>query len=500
MTDSKKPSTPETSSWFDAMLSRRELAIRAAAVAAGVTVLGTVGCSGPKEESEDAMLLTDFNSLKLQQDEGWNFGAESQELKQKSVVDTDVAGSDAWRTYASAAALSSLFTANSKNAALQNNTLLEVLDKPAGSFKLGDALKPIHDEAQEEAYHRGVGLANTIARSGKEASTLVILDLEGPQSVATAAGMASRFEPVLHLDNWPHPKGLVESQNTLGALLYFAKEFDDISNQRPANAPAVLVLDRSRLTDAPVGPDTFDNRYGIGLPAMDDLKAAGIEQVLYVVPTASVTEELDDLNEDFSVFSANGLPVEMIAIDEFKAATPEAKQEVASALAAAQAEGKEAPPVDSEDDVQTTATEYHEHRHYHYGGSPFGSFWFWMYMMSFRPPMFGRYHTPASPVRPRAQAYRPAPRPTQFGTRYSGTKLNGVGRQRPTGLGRVTAPVNARTGRVEGGAYGAAAAAYAGSRSRVGSAPRTSSGGGTTTAPRSTGTSSSGRGVYNTGG
>lgn len=494
MTDSKKPTAGPESRWYDAMLTRRELAVRAAAVAAGATVFGAIGCSRPAEEAqEDATILSEFNALSLQRESRWDFGAEGQPIPQRDPVDADVANSESWRGFTTTAAMTQLFSVNNQLAGLQNNALIEVLDQPSASgTTLGDTLKPVHNEALEEAYHQGVGLANTIARSEKHNNTLVILDLEGAKSVAAAAGMASLFAPVLHLDNWPHPKGVVPSQDALGSMLYFAREFEDIATKRPADAAPVLVLDRDRLKDATIGPDTFDNRYGIGLPSHDDIKRAGIEQILYVVPNASVTQELDDLNEDFAVFAEVGLPVEMIALDEFQAASASSEEEREAVFAAAAAEGKEAPPVDTPEDAKTTATEYHEQRNYYYGGSPFGSFWFWMYMTSFRPPLFGGYHRPTTGTRPRAQAYKPTPRPTQFGTRYAGTRLNGgVGRQRPTGLGRVTAPVNARTGRIESGGYGAAAAAYAGSRSRVGV-------GGTPN--RSSGTSSSGRGVYNTGG
>lgn len=484
------PKTPTPESWFDAMLTRRELAVRAASVAAGVGVLGTLGCSTQTSDGdsrEDDVSLTNFRALDLQRSERWDFGAQDDALNQKNVVQTDVAGSSQWEEFRSTAALTALFAPSSKHAALENHTLLEAMDLTRGDATVASALKPVHSEATEEAYQRGVALANTVASSGKLASTLVVLDLAGPEAVAAAAGMASVFQPVLHLDNWPHPKGVVESQNTLGSMLYFAKEFQDLAKVRAEDAPAVLVLDRDRLKEAGASPEVFDNRYAIELPEYARIKEAGVEQILYVVPNAETDQELDDLNEDFAVFAAAGTPVEMIALSEFKPASDEAKAEASTSLAA-MPPGQTAPPLDADQEPVTQAPQYHTHQHYHYGGSPFGSFWFWMYLTSFRPPLFGGYATPTVRTTPRRQNYRPVQRPTQFGTRYSGTSLSGVGRQRPTGLGRVTAPVNTRTGRVEGGVYGAAAASYATRRSaaRVGSPQR--------------GTSSSGRGVYSTGG
>ena len=65
----------------------------------------------------------------------------------------------------------------------------------------------------EVAYRRGKALASLF--KGNAAAAMVVVDLAGPEAVAFAAGAASAFDPVFAFDNWPHPRGVVPSDNRI---------------------------------------------------------------------------------------------------------------------------------------------------------------------------------------------------------------------------------------------------------------------------------------------
>lgn len=496
-----------TASWFDAMMSRRQFGLAAAAsvAAAGLGTSVVAGCTtDPNRDTQD---YRDADAIEFQREEGWDFGARNAYLPLRDGRNTDVAGGERWKEFNSRDGLLGLTAATAVGMELSAKTLFESVDTESKGKRLGDAIRPMFRDSMEESYQQGAALAHLLHSQKVDANTLVVLDLPGPESVAAAAGMSSLFAPAFYFDNWPHPHGVVPAQETLGATLYYAPELSDASKDRSTSAPPVMVLDRNRLNEPNAQDSTaFDNRYGVLMPSQQWVKEQGFERVLYVVPTEKDELELDDLNEDFSVFTQVGIPVERLALSEFQPASPAALQEAQSAYADQQerlAKGETLDPDEAvpelDDARETKAQEYHEHRHYHYGGSPFGSYFFLWYMMSMRPmgyagiprsmPASGRVRAP--------RAYTPRPRPTAFSTRYSGTNLSNVGRQRPTGLGRVTAPVNRGSNRASGAYVGAgAAAAMRTQRARVG-------GGGSGAAPRSTPSrnhGSPGRGVYNTGG
>lgn len=162
----------------------------------------------------------------------------------------------------------------------------------------------------------GVGLSLARIFASPDARTALVVDLAGPESIAVAAGAASVFEPVLAIANWPHPRGVVRSQNTLATALQCHRYFHDARLTRRSNAPPCFVLERGRLVGAVTG-EQFDNRFLAQLPSAATLRAGGIERVLYVVPFGSDLPELDDLNEDFVAWAAAGIDVRVVGAGSF---------------------------------------------------------------------------------------------------------------------------------------------------------------------------------------
>src|SRR5262249_45017257 len=139
----------------------------------------------------------------------------------------------------------------------------------------------------------------------------------GPVAVAVAAGMADRFDPVFLFDNWPHPLGVVPSQQALGAALYYRPRFLAARATRPANAPPVFVGDDPRLAPYKDESARIHNRSLLKLPSAARLKALGIDRLLYVRPKNGQIE-LDDLNDDFVGFEKGGQQVKLVALDDFE--------------------------------------------------------------------------------------------------------------------------------------------------------------------------------------
>lgn len=160
------------------------------------------------------------------------------------------------------------------------------------------------------------GMALARIFQGRDAKTALVLDLDGPDSVAFAAGAAQVFEPVLAIGNWPHPRGVVPSHLTLATALKCHYYFHQARAQRPAGAPPCFVLDRLRLTETSTA-NLFDNRYLASLPSAATLRAGGVERVLYVVPGESYYPELDDLNEDFLAYQRAGIEVRGLSAGAF---------------------------------------------------------------------------------------------------------------------------------------------------------------------------------------
>jgi hypothetical protein len=177
---------------------------------------------------------------------------------------------------------------------------------------------PVHTVEMDVAFGRARAILSLFAQVGWPTDTLVVLDLPGSDSVAAAAGMAARFEPVFGFGNWPHPFGVVPAQETLAAALYYQPLFTRTRAQRPPGAPPVLVLDANRLAAYEDADDQFDNRYMAKMPSAAGLRALGISHVLYVTPNGEHPQELDDLNEAFVELEQAGIDIRALGMSEIE--------------------------------------------------------------------------------------------------------------------------------------------------------------------------------------
>jgi hypothetical protein len=175
--------------------------------------------------------------------------------------------------------------------------------------RLNDVIMPIVTADMRAAYAGGEALAGL---SRGRPGLAVLADMPGQQAVAFAAGAAEAFEPVLLLDNWPHPHGVVPSHLTLAALAYYQPRFA-ASKQRRA-APPLFVLDRLRLSAYSEESDRFDNRYYARMPRLEVLAKQGVRTLLYVVASPAALPEPDDLNAVLSVGAAVDPPVTVSAL------------------------------------------------------------------------------------------------------------------------------------------------------------------------------------------
>jgi hypothetical protein len=137
-----------------------------------------------------------------------------------------------------------------------------------------------------------------------------VVDLDGPDSVAFAAGASGRFDPVFLFDNWPHPHGVVPAHLTLAAAAYYQPMFANAAMASPSGAPPapMFVLDRQRLATYTDSATQFDNRWVARMPGVQALRSLGIKRLLYVGPIGC-TRELDDLNDDLVTDHTAGISV-----------------------------------------------------------------------------------------------------------------------------------------------------------------------------------------------
>jgi hypothetical protein len=183
----------------------------------------------------------------------------------------------------------------------------------AAPFKrLADVLVPIVTPGMLGAYRVGEALARL---AGQRQGLAALVDLPGPEAVAFAAGAAQVFEPVLLLDNWPHPHGVVPSHLTLAALAYYQPRF--ASQGERLASPPLFVLDRSRLAAYSEESDRFDNRYYARMPTLSALAKDGVRALFYVVASPAGLPEPADLS---AVLGAAGTPVAVraLALSDFE--------------------------------------------------------------------------------------------------------------------------------------------------------------------------------------
>jgi len=406
----------------------RRRALQALALLGGsAAVLGLVAAFSGSDDHVDISM----DALELQKREGWNVGQPGAALRFPSSAGVDADGSRGWADALPSLARD-LAPANPALAPYYVPTLFQSVEAAPGTT-LRAALVPVATD--ERDFLRGRSVLSLFSAVKTPADTAIILDLEGPSSVAVAAGLASAFEPVFVFDNWPHPLGVVRSHLTLGSAVYQRPVFLRARGDRAPGAPPVFVLDRNRLARYVDEDGQFDNRYVARLPPAENLRSLGIRHLLYVTPSQAELRELDDLNDDFVAYGRASIDVKVLPLTDLGAA-PAAQGAAAAGPSTA----------------------------YYYGGHPQTHLLFW--------PIYG-WHTaivsapsssvPGSPVArlpqtaplsslpnvSRGAAYQPALRPTLFSSRTLGTG-SGVGKQKPSGFGRVAVRASKSTGAITG--------------------------------------------------
>jgi hypothetical protein len=261
--------------------------IAATVVIGGVVVAAATGGSSDYE-------IVDRPSLDVQREYGWDFGAVGEKLvfNGASTEPFDRAALD--RLGAELAPKSKRLapfyvpTLFDSLAALARSSPRE---DPKSAGPLHDALTPILTDAMKHAFTCGQALA-AATRELRDAA-LVIVDLDGPEAVAFAAGASAAFDPVFAFDNWPHPRGVAAAHLTVAAAAYYQPMLAAAS--APDRAP-LFVLDRQRTAAYSDDSDRFDNRHLARMPTVDQLRALGGPRLAYVVPS-SLFRECDDLND-----------------------------------------------------------------------------------------------------------------------------------------------------------------------------------------------------------
>ena len=349
-----------------------------------------------------------MDALELQYKEGWSVGAPGQALTIPDLAPTDSEGNSHWSASLNLLG-QDLSPSDPALVPFNVRTLFEVLNNPRGAG-LGPLLRPMHSVAMDVGNHAAQALAAMFSDDADRKGTALILDMPGPLSVAAAAGVANVFAPVFLFDNWPHPLGVVPSHQTLAAAIYHRPDFVAANARRETPAPPAFVLDNQRLSPYRDESDRFDNRYLARLPGTDKMEALGIKRVLYVTASPE-PHELDDLNDDFVALKKKDIDVKMIALSDFAPAPTALLQ------------ANQLPPTD---------------RTYYYGGHPHGSLFFWSSYHWYSPSYAGRTWSGSLPRSvSTGQSFAPSPRPTLFSSRTVGG-LSGVGKQKPSGFGRVS--------------------------------------------------------------
>jgi len=384
-------------------LKRRDLLIAIGGATAFFLLASRIGsCDQDGDEPNVSM-----DALELQRGRGWDVGAAGEALRYPGASAVDVEGTANWRQGLDVL-VGEIAPSQDQLTPFYVPTLFQV----ASDQGFQRTLSPIHDDEMDGAFARGRALADLFADVPDPSGTALLIDAPGPQAVAAAAGLAERFDPVFLFDNWPHPRGVVPSHQVIAAALYYRPTLIAARARRPVPAPPVFVIDDRRLAPYGEQSDAFDNRYLARFPSAQALRIMGISHLLYVT-SAPVAHEADDLNDDFTAIAQGGIDVKLVALSDFRA----------RALSNV----------------------------YSYGGSDAPHLYFWR--------SYGWYHLPQPPAGARppvvfsdGASFRPTPRATIFSSRTVGG-LGGVGKQKPSGFGRVSVRTS-RTGAVSVGRSG----------------------------------------------
>jgi hypothetical protein len=313
--------------WQDSVVDpvgRRTTILTLLAVGAGLGAAGVAlaACNPTKEERRGA--------LAIQRKYGWSFGAATESLVFNG------ASTEPFDPARLARMVAELAPRVSTHRPYYVQTLFEAPTALPTSTAEGDptpipslqsSLKPIFTNGMRAMF----GLAQAIADGlASAAGTALIVDLDGPDSVAFAAGASRRFDPVFLFDNWPHPRGIVAAHLTLAAAAYYQPLFAGAQQTGPRDSPPMFVLDRQRLALYRDDATQFDNRWVARMPGLRTLRSLGVTRFIYVAPSNHRPPELDDLNDDFAADHAGG-----IAFSVLDASAVDANRTSSSPIAAA---------------------------------------------------------------------------------------------------------------------------------------------------------------------
>jgi hypothetical protein len=446
------------SSWWLRSLVRRRHVRSATLGLLGTAALGAGGCAEWTREIEMPAVRQDRDNLErsvdtlaLQRANSWAVGVAPDDLDPSvmampDAVERDFDGGGSWRErmltlakdLAPAAALQPYYVP----------TLFQSLAAPSSGL-LRRVMQPIDSKEMQDAYGRGRAIASLFSQVGWPRDTMIIVDLPGPEAVATAAALSAAFDPVFAFGNWPHPFGVVPAHETLAATLFFAPLFERTRGMRPAGAPPMLVLDANRL--APYGDeeDQFDNRYLAQIPSANELRELGIRHVLYVTQSGLATE-LDDLNEPLVDIAQAGIDVRALGMDELRLAPEAPRTELA--LLDSNAEDPD-PGTDLEGDVTDDGWvwAFQGGMFWYFGGDMRHHCHFWDH--------YGWYHATGRPSRVASPAlglvgghgchYQPLARTTAFSGGRLQTARSTV-MLRPSGFGAMRVNTSRGTGHFTG--------------------------------------------------
>jgi hypothetical protein len=229
----------------DAQMARRT-AIRNILIAGGV--LAGFGallalCGRAVSSSSSSSSIPDDaqeqrkTALDMQQAYGWSFGAIGESLvfdgSQSAPFDRAALSSLPMDLQPSRSDLLPFFVRTLFEASYAVPSSLATLapEEVSGFQPLANVMQPLHTAAMDVAYARGKSLASVFAAladaggAATDAKAGVVVDLAGPEAVAFAAGAADVFDPVFLFDNWPHPRGVVRSHETLAASSFYQPLF-----------------------------------------------------------------------------------------------------------------------------------------------------------------------------------------------------------------------------------------------------------------------------------
>jgi hypothetical protein len=257
------------------------------------------------------------NALVMQRRFGWSVGAQAKPLPLERAVDISLAGQTAQQAALNNLALRppEAWLLRYYSAALVDVPTATPVETPpaevgeAEPFKT--AFKPLAADAFAAVFCRGQALARLFAQSGGKFAA--IIDLPGPDSIAFAAGMASLCSPVLVMNNWPHPLGVVPTHDCVAALAIFAAYFREAAAARQVSVAAAWVLDRNRLRPLLTPESSFDNRYQVTLPTASALLAQQITDVFYICSAETDAPSMD-IAPELAQLQAQGVHVHLVPL------------------------------------------------------------------------------------------------------------------------------------------------------------------------------------------